>query len=619
MDLFDFIHAPDPTKVRIVEREQDEDEPQLLEITVGRTVPLLPVAPDRVESDLEASVDRLFDEGVSGHQTEKRDFTRGGQDANIQLIVEVADTIVEDAAPMQLKSGKSRSALQRLLVGAVLNAEVGVTVAPTLPFMTAFVSTMSKREDEDHIDVAEVDSLVSDFLVGGIRTVFNPESDLQKTYVPQWIMTNGSRLDDGRVYRKMVDEFAPSKFLASVHGMEHDQLFTEFNVRVARQMSLSAEVRMQAEYNVKERRRLKYVVEKKDKLLKDIDEEIENLKVHMLLKEAEAAEAILLRVEASNFETMEKSLQDEVNALKERNTILAKDRNSLDVKATGLEALAMNKERELTKLNVQLTAVKSQNDILVDQVHELEVSSTGIQEKLSSYESLMERLEEFQDAQLKIVNDKFDNLYANFMDMALYLEEKFYPHLLTTIFGRMWLFTHGMELSLVNCLHSPEYLSALGAAVSKAIEKGMQDGSSARIIHGKNGRVLKDVAAHNPSTKADYISALQQFQNLRLTELQPHVDQLIVPIHHPPDKVVIIPCDVFVPLAEPFSAVVLTGSEGTSNVMPTIADTTTALSVTLASASTIAPISVDDYEVMGTDDQAGADGNAEPFPNVDDA
>nr|GEZ97163.1 transposase (putative), gypsy type [Tanacetum cinerariifolium] len=141
----------------------------------------------------------------------------------------------------------------------------------------------------------------SDFLVGGIRTVINPESDLQKTYVPQWSVTNGSRLDDGRVCRKMVDEFAPPKFFAFVRGMEHDQLFTEFNVGAARQMSLIAEVRMRAKYNVKERRRVKSVVEEKDELVKAKDKEIENLKAQMLLKEAGAAEAIRLRVEASNF------------------------------------------------------------------------------------------------------------------------------------------------------------------------------------------------------------------------------------------------------------------------------------------------------------------------------
>nr|GEX51873.1 transposase (putative), gypsy type [Tanacetum cinerariifolium] len=599
MDLFDFIHTPDPTKVRIVERERDKDEPSCWRLP-------------------------LFDEGVSGHQTKRGDFTRGGQDATIQPIVKAVDTIVEDAVLVQLRRQGKRKSVVRLLAGAVLNAEVGVTGAPTLPFVIASVSTTLEREDEDHTDVvvepnlqAKVDSLVrssapimmtattvtsmvdsalvakektvkpslfsadssstggadpntgffyltgSDFLVGGIRTVFNAESDLQKTYVPQWSMTNGSRLDDGRICREMVDEFAPLKFFASVREIEHDQLFTEFN-------------------------------------------------------EAEAAEAILLRVGAFNFETMKKSFRDEVNALKKRNTILAKEQNSLDVKATDLEALAMDKERKLTKLNVQLTAVKSQNDILVDQVHELELFSARIQEKLSSYESLTQHLKEFQDAQLKIVNDKFDKLYADFVDMALHLEEKFYPHLLTTISGRRWLFTHGMELSLVNCMHSPEDLSAHESAVGKAIEKGMQDGLSARIIHSKEGMVLKDVVAHNPSTKANYIFALQQLQNVNfslLSKLKSNKDASIETVM----EFSISPCDVFVPLAEPFSVVVLTGSKGTSNVMPTTADTTTAMSVTLASANTIAPIFVDDYEVMGTNDQAGADGNAKPFPNVDDA
>nr|GFD45669.1 hypothetical protein [Tanacetum cinerariifolium] len=83
---------------------------------------------------------------------------------------------------------------------------------------------------------------------------------------------NGTCLDDGGVFREMVDEFAPSKFFASVHGMEHEQIFTEFNVGAARQMSLSAEVRMRAEYNIGEKRRLNSIVEEKDALLKAKDE-----------------------------------------------------------------------------------------------------------------------------------------------------------------------------------------------------------------------------------------------------------------------------------------------------------------------------------------------------------
>ncbi|GKG03115.1 hypothetical protein Tco_0310751, partial [Tanacetum coccineum] len=168
-------------------------------------------------------------------------------------------------------AGKSRSAVQRLLIGAVLNADVKGEAIPTLTFVTSSVSATPEREGRDHTDSvvgpnlrtistpqrfvissdssyhsganvvkAEVDSLIrssvlvmivvttvtstvspalvvkekpvkhslfstdsssaggadpntgvfldlsgSDFLVGGIRTVIDPDTDLQKIYVPQ--------------------------------------------------------------------------------------------------------------------------------------------------------------------------------------------------------------------------------------------------------------------------------------------------------------------------------------------------------------------------------------------------------------------------------------------------
>nr|GEY97746.1 hypothetical protein [Tanacetum cinerariifolium] len=217
-----------------------------------------------------------------------------------------------------------------------------------------------------------------------------------------------------------------------------------------------------------------------------------------------------------------------------------------------------------------------------------------------------------------------------------------------------------MELAVTKCLNSPEYFLALGTAISKAIEKGMQDGLPVGITHGKEGWVLTDVAAHNPSTEADYVSTLQQIQGvnfpllaelkankdasieavmniirleenlaerLGLNESQPHADQLMVHIHHSSDKTVVGSFalslaldDVFIPLAEPFSAVAVTCTEGNFDTVPATADTTAALSVTFASASIVDPISIDEYEVTSTDDQPVAiendvDENANPFLN----
>ncbi|GKC55178.1 hypothetical protein Tco_1077923 [Tanacetum coccineum] len=127
MDIFAFIYTPDPTKVKIVMRERREDKPQLLDTTVGRTVPLLPVAPDCAEGELESSVDKLFDECSSGNQAEQGDF------AEVVFLAQPIrqkkrKTIVADVGgpshpPKKLKEdhgtpsgasvgGKSRSAVQ---------------------------------------------------------------------------------------------------------------------------------------------------------------------------------------------------------------------------------------------------------------------------------------------------------------------------------------------------------------------------------------------------------------------------------------------------------------------------------------------------------------------------
>ncbi|GJW19440.1 hypothetical protein Tco_0026876 [Tanacetum coccineum] len=759
IDLLAFIRTADPIKVRIGERQRGEDEPKMLDTTVGRT--------------------------GSGNEEEPHDSTDGDQGAGTLIVSEATEVVAEDVIPLRSRqkkrktivdagepshpakklrddhgapggpfvAGKFRSAVQRLLAGTVLNAEVRGGPVPTLPFVTSSVSATPEREDEHLVDSviglnlrticapqrfvissdsshhsganiaeAEVDSIArssapiiaivvtvtadvatttkeapakatpvkeapakpslfsagsssaggtdpapggfsdvsgSDFLVGGIRTVVDPEFDLQKVYVPQWSVTNGSCLDDGRVCREMLDEFAPPKFFASIRGMEHDQLFTEFNVGTARQISLSAEVRMRAEYNIKEKRRLKAVVEEKDMLLKTKGEEIDSLSAQLLLKEAEAAEAIHLRAEASRFGVVEKSLRDEVKYLRERNAALEEEKGVLNVKVADLTATVKVREQEAADSDALVTAVKLQNDSLADQVHALEASSAGLQEKVTAYEKFVDQLEKFQDDKIKEVNDKLEKLDADVVAMVLHLEEKFYPHLLNTIAGRRWLLTHGMELAIAKCLNSTEYLSALGAAIGKAIEKGMQEGLSAGITHGIEGRTLTDIAAYNPSAEADYLAALHHLQSvnfsllaelksnkdastetimnllrledhladrLGLTASQPRADQLMVPIHHSPDHRVIgasalsLSLDVsnfrvqkikenlanrvsalrniFIPLSEPLSVTALTGTEGTSAVVAVPAGTTTALSVTFASASVVRPISTDDYEIV---------------------
>ncbi|GJW61613.1 hypothetical protein Tco_0110948 [Tanacetum coccineum] len=143
MDIFAFICTPDPTKVKVVERDT---------------------------------------------QVEQGDSAGGGdgRDTDVQLVATAADTISEEVVPLQPRrhrkrktvvvdtggashppkklredyetpygpfvSGKSRSTVQRLLAGAVLNAEVRGEPIPALPFVTSSVYATPEREGGDHID-----------------------------------------------------------------------------------------------------------------------------------------------------------------------------------------------------------------------------------------------------------------------------------------------------------------------------------------------------------------------------------------------------------------------------------------------------------------------------------
>nr|GEW30042.1 hypothetical protein [Tanacetum cinerariifolium] len=185
---------------------------------------------------------------------------------------------------------------------------------------------------------------------------------------------------------------------------------------------------------------------------------------------------------------------------------------------------------------------------------------------------------------------------------------------------------------------------------------------------------MADVVAYNPGAEANYNSALQRLRKvdfpllaelksyknasvedimnlLRLegpladapgmNDLQPNVDQLMLPVHRSKDQVVLGETSlsfalsvthsrverirenvtakrstligVWTPLVNPLSVENLVGEAGTSDSLPTTIATTTALSTTFASASSVPPITIEDYEIVGTDDQ----GNVASLPTVE--
>nr|GEZ59504.1 hypothetical protein [Tanacetum cinerariifolium] len=228
-------------------------------------------------------------------------------------------------------------------------------------------------------------------------------------------------------------------------------------------------------------------------------------------------------------------------------------------------------------------------------------------------------IKEFQDAQMNIVNYKVAKLDADLLDMALHLKEKFYPHLFTTIFGRRWLLTHGLKLVVVKCLNSPEYLMALGSAISYAIKKGMQNGLSASIDHKNAGRSLADLLTltlliHRPEDQV-VLGETSLLFSLSISHYRVEKIRENVAVQ----RSALI--DVWVPLVDPLSAENLIGAASTfGSVLATIVTKTT-LSTTFASTSCVPPITTDDYEIVSVDGQEDAQGNVQgnvaSFPTVE--
>ncbi|GJW89860.1 hypothetical protein Tco_0167413 [Tanacetum coccineum] len=419
MDFFAFINTADPTKVKVVERERVDGEPRLLETTVGGVVPLLPVAPARSEGELEASVDKLFDEGGGADQG---DTAAGGSyDAVIEPATDVeavaaqqpqrrrkkkraaTNTAVAPHPPKRLREnygtsgaaavgGKSPSVIKKLLESSVLNAEVGVAALPTLPFVTSFVTPTPEREDADVTDSItgpNFRTIAAMLLEAGTTSpahvsIFH-DSDSTETlkadvpgpsYSAKQDLSVGSRglnaetlhqvfhngmfemIPCSDVSRDFVDHLAPPALFSQIREMDYHHLFTEFNVGTARQACLNAEVRMRTEYCLSERRRLETECEKQVGMLKSKDDEIESLKARLLLKEAEAAEALRLRAQV---EAAEKAHAFEVSILKQQNTAYEHEKNILNKKAAELQSLSAIMEQELADLSVAASSLRSQN------------------------------------------------------------------------------------------------------------------------------------------------------------------------------------------------------------------------------------------------------------------
>ncbi|GJZ65918.1 hypothetical protein Tco_0622614 [Tanacetum coccineum] len=191
----------------------------------------------------------------------------------------------------------------------------------------------------------------------------------------------------------------------------------------------------------------------------------------------------------------------------------------------------------------------------------------------AAFQDFKEKAEAQQEKQAQVLYNRVAELEAHMMDVSGRLEGEFYPTYLTTMAGKRWFFTHGIQLAVLKCLKSPDYQSILGHALGRAVDFGMQEGLEAGYEHGVAGTPLSEVEAYNPEAgKTSYFDAVRALEDVdfplinllkskkdaRMNEvldcfildgplanlpkaapLQPCLEQLSVPIHHSNEKAIV--------------------------------------------------------------------------------
>ncbi|GJW87092.1 hypothetical protein Tco_0162432 [Tanacetum coccineum] len=218
------------------------------------------------------------------------------------------DSLIRSVAPVMTAATTVTTSVSAVATTAV--ALTDVNKDKNVPTPSIFSVSRSSEKTDRTLSLFTGRS-GSDFVAGSIRAEGDVDTSLQEVYIPEWTMTKGFELNDGRSCANMIDHFTPPAFFKTVREIEHEQLFAEFNVFAARNLSLSSEVRMRTEYNILEKRKWRSLAEERNDLLQVKDKEIEELKSQLLQARDESMKVAQLRTWVASLEAIESSLQGE--------------------------------------------------------------------------------------------------------------------------------------------------------------------------------------------------------------------------------------------------------------------------------------------------------------------
>ncbi|GJU71400.1 hypothetical protein Tco_1262805 [Tanacetum coccineum] len=291
-------------------------------------------------------------------------------------------------------------------------------------------------------------------------------------YVPNWNVTNSARVDNPVTCRNLLDHVTPPGYWAMLRNQHDSGFLDSFNINSAQHVCMVSELRLRYEHEIMTREKCEKRFTDSATVVQQRDAEVAELKTKLEKSEAEVAEVEELRRRVSNLEAM--------------------------------VAIKVGEAASLTAQNVGL----------LEKVFVLELECDGLKSQVAGESKMREEFVSQQDSAERRFAKCAAKLDARIADVRRDIDNDIYPHMLTDIANRRWVVGHGFRLVVYKCARAVECRSALGKVILMAINKGIQQGLEAGIIHVKAGRFLAQVEAYDPEVEGKYVVAVSEFEGV---------------------------------------------------------------------------------------------------------
>ncbi|GKB86578.1 hypothetical protein Tco_0958850 [Tanacetum coccineum] len=517
MDLFNLISAPNPTKVKNGTRPRAAHEVSLLTVIANRVIDMedpvatatsleTPSAPAVVSQEVPSAENIATTEFVPEVNLEKEIATMRPP-INKKRRKRDRSAVEANAPPKVLsKDHASVHPTQNTRGGKSLAA---MGVGPEPPSHTSVRPSVSdpdpllyaKPQPIPDQDIAQSSKgTASEIPTEGVATmevnvqfsVESPESgrstsapsivgSLSGIYQPGWGVTNDCCLDTTEACQDMVDHTVPPGYFSELRHLPNTKFFAQYNVNLARQVALGSQLRLRFEQEVRQLKKARAQVARRNERIQVREEEIKRLGEEVESLKVVEMEVHGLRNQTNNLETLLEAEVDMKKATEAKNAELAK---------------------ELESLRAMFSDLQLNNNQLSQQV-------STLQAQVTSEERIKAEFEEFKKYEDNKVEQWCAEMDARLDKLSVNIDEELYPHMLTAIAGRRWVIRHGLRPAVMKCAESTEIRQEFTNVVSTGLAKGMSEGLKYGIEHEKADRDLADVEAYDPEANKKLVKALQ--------------------------------------------------------------------------------------------------------------